>query len=102
MKIKGMGKEAVSLNKETVDLRYVEQIADSEQVMTLGYLLAYAESNLFNGRDTMQKVVDNLMDLVGKKGLASIVPGSYLPAGLALPRRQEIFACFNRYRNLKL
>lgn len=102
MKIKGMGKEAVSLNKETVDLRYVEQIADSEQVMTLGYLLAYAESNLFNGRDTMQKVVDNLMDLIGKKGLASIVPGSYLPAGLALPRRQEIFACFNRYRNLKL
>ena len=102
VKIKGMGKEAVSLNKETVDLRYVEQIADSEQVMTLGYLLAYAEGNLFNGRDTMQKVVDNLMNLIERKGLASIVPGSYLPSGLALPRRQEIFACFNRYRNLKL
>ena len=102
MKIKGMGKEAVSLNKETVNLRYVEQIADSEQVMTLGYLLAYAEGNLFNGRDTMQKVVDHLMELIDKKGLASIVPGSYLPSGLALPRRQEIFACFNRYRNLKL
>lgn len=102
VKIKGMGKEAVSLNKETVDLRYVEQIADSEQVMTLGYLLAYAESNLFNGRDTLQKVVDTLMDTIEKKGLASIVPGSYLPSGLALPRKQEIFACFNRYRNLKL
>ena len=98
MKIKGMGKEAVSLNKETVDLRYVEQIADSEQVMTLGYLLAYAEGNLFNGRDTMQKAVDTLMDMIEKKGLASVVPGSYLPSGLALPRRQEIFACLNRYR----
>ncbi len=102
VKIKGMGKEAVSLNKETVDLRYVEQIADSEQVMTLGYLLAYAENNLFNGRDTLQKVVNNLTDIIEKKGLASVVPGSYLPSGLALPRRQEIFACFNRYRNLKL
>jgi Predicted ATPase of the ABC class len=102
VKIKGMGKESFSLNKETVDLRYVEQIADGEQVMTLGYLLAYAESNLFNGRDTLQKVVDTLMDTIEKKGLASIVPGSYLPSGLALPRRQEIFACFNRYRNLNL
>lgn len=102
VKIKGMGKESFSLNKETVDLRYVEQIADGEQVMTLGYLLAYAESNLFNGRNTLQKVVDTLMDTIEKKGLASIVPGSYLPSGLALPRRQEIFACFNRYRNLNL
>lgn len=102
VKIKGMGKEAVSLNKETIDLRYVEQLADSEQVMTLGYLLAYAEANLFNGTNSMQSIVDALMNLVERKGLASIVPGSYLPSGLALPRRQEIFACFNRYRSLKL
>lgn len=102
VKIKGMGKEAVSLNKETIDLRYVEQLADSEQVMTLGYLLAYAEANLFNGTNSMQSVVDALMNLIGKKGLAGIVPGSYLPSGLALPRRQEVFACFNRYRSLKL
>lgn len=102
VKIKGMEKEAVSLNKETIDLRYVEQLADSEQVMTLGYLLAYAEVNLFNGTNNMQSIVDALMNLIERKGLASIVPGSYLPSGLALPRRQEIFACFNRYRSLKL
>ena len=43
-----------------------------------------------------------LMKLMEHKGLASVVPGDYLPSGLALPRRQEIFACFNRYRAMKL
>lgn len=102
IKIKGMGKESVSLNKETINLHYVEQITDSEQVMTLGYLLAYAEANLFNGKSTMQQIVDKLVERIEKEGLGSIVPGSYLPSGLALPRRQEIFACFNRYRGLGL
>lgn len=102
IKIKGMGKEAVSLNKETIDLRYVEQLADGEQVMTLGYLLAYAEVNLFNGTNNLQSIVDTLMHMVERKGLASVVPGNYLPSGLAMPRRQEVFACFNRYRKLNL
>ncbi len=102
VKIKSMGKEGVSLNKENVNLHYVEQIADSEQVTALGYLLAYAEKNMFNGKDTMQEVVDELMKLMEHKGLAIVVPGDYLPSGLALPRRQEIFACFNRYRAMKL
>ena len=102
VKIKGMGKEAVSLNKETIDLRYVEQLADGEQVITLGYLLAYAQVNLFNGTNSIQSVIDTLMNMIEEKGLASVVPGNYLPSGLALPRRQEVFACFNRYRNLNL
>lgn len=102
VKIKSMGKEGVSLNKENVNLHYVEQIADSEQVTALGYLLAYAENNLFNGKESMQEIVNKLMKLMEQKGLSSVVPGDYLPSGLALPRRQEIFACFNRYRAMKL
>lgn len=100
IKIKGMGKDALSLNKETIDLRYVEQLADGEQVTALGYLLAYAQTNLFNGRDSIQEIVNKLMELIESKGIESIVPGSYLPSGLAIPRKQEIFACFNRYRKM--
>ena len=102
VKIKSMGKEGVSLNKENVNLHYVEQIADSEQVTALGYLLAYAENHMFNGKDSMQEIVGKLMKLMEQKGLASVVPGDYLPSGLALPRKQEIFACFNRYRAMNL
>ena len=87
MKIKTMGKDAVSVDKETVDLRYVEQIADTEQVVMLGQILKYA-----------LQIVDAVFDVIGKKGMGGIYGGRYLPTGLAMPRRQEVFACLNRYR----
>ncbi len=96
VKIKGMGRDGFSLNKETVNLHYVEQIADSEQVVTLGYLLAYAEASLFHGKLSIQEAVDTLMELLEKKGPGAVV-GGVTPSGLAMPRRQEIFACINRY-----
>lgn len=102
LKIKVMGKDAISINKETIDLRYVEQLADSEQTAALGYLIALGENRLFNGRATLQSITDAFLGQIKAQGLASLAPGSYLPANLAMPRRQEIFACLNRYRRLKL
>lgn len=102
IKVKGMGKEGVSLDKETIRLHYVEQLADPEQAVALGYLLAYAEQNMFDGKSTMQEIINRLMCLIEKDGLAAIIPGGYLPSGLALPRKQEIFACFNRWRGLRI
>lgn len=98
MKIKTMGKDAVSLDKETVDLRYVEQIADTEQVVMLGQILKYALQSLAGGKRTIQEIVDAVFDVIGKKGMGGIYGGRYLPTGLAMPRRQEVFACLNRYR----
>ena len=43
IKIKTMGRDGVVLNHENIDLRYVEQLADSEQLTCLGYLLRYME-----------------------------------------------------------
>ena len=102
IKIKTMGKDAISINRDMVDLRYVEQLADMEQLTTLGYLLKYAEIHLFDGKKSLQQVIDSMMRLMEEKGLAEICESSYLPAGLALPRKQEIFACFNRYRGIRL
>ena len=36
MKLKTMGRDAVMIGHETIDLRYVEQLVDSEQLNTLG------------------------------------------------------------------
>ena len=33
------------INRETIDLRYVEQITDSEQVTALGYCVRYAQKH---------------------------------------------------------
>ena len=44
--MKTMGKEAVMINKEMIDLRYVEQIVDSEQVTALGYCMPVSYTHL--------------------------------------------------------
>lgn len=102
IKIKTLGKDSISINQDTVDLRYVEQLVDVEQVTTLGYLIKYAQLHLFDGKKSLQEAVDVLVDLIGRKGLATICENSYIPSDLAVPRKQEIFACINRLRSLRL
>ena len=69
IKMKTMGKEMVQLNRENIDLRYVEQLADTEQVSALGYCVRYAEKHLFQGKDTIQNVVDKLEEKICREGL---------------------------------
>lgn len=102
IKMKTMGKEMVQLNRENIDLRYVEQLADTEQVSALGYCVRYAEKHLFQGKDTIQNVVDKLEEKICREGLSSFWESNASVANLAMPRRQEIFACLNRYRGLNL
>ena len=102
MKLKTMGRDGISINRDTIDVRYVEQLVDSEQLSALAYLLKYAECHIFDGKRTLTESVDMLVNVMDEKGLAVICENSYLPCGLAMPRRQEIFACMNRYRKLQL
>lgn len=98
MKVKTMGTDAVSIDRETIDLRYVEQIADTEQVVMLGAIVKFTLLNPALAKKTLVELVDYISETLGKKGMEGIYGGRYLPTGLALPRRQEIFACLNRYR----
>lgn len=100
VKLKTLGRDGVSIDHESVDLRYVEQICDSEQTAALGYCLLYAQRHLMDGRRTLRQVVDALEHLLDRQGLAALCEGQ--TAFLARPRRQEIFACLNRYRSLDL
>lgn len=100
-KVKTFGKDSFSLDKETVDLRYVEQLADSEQTCGLAYLLRYALEHVIDGRRSESQVVQILWDTLDKKGWEPFC-SSYVPCGLAKPRRQELFACMNRYRGYSI
>lgn len=102
IKMKTLGCEAVQINRETIDLRYVEQITDSEQVTALGYCVKYAEQHLFNGRLSLQEVVNRLEQKLETDGLAGLCESKSSIASLAMPRKQDIYACFNRYRGLEL
>ena len=61
IKIKTMGKDGVQLNHETVDLRYVEQLADYEQLTCLGYMLKHMEEEMLDGKRTVQEIVEGLL-----------------------------------------
>lgn len=102
LKIKTMGKDSISIGHDVIDVRYMEQLVDGEQLAALGYFLKYAQYHLFDGRKTMQETVAQLCNIIEKKGMEEIIESSYIPCGLAMPRKQEIFACMNRYRKLGL
>ena len=97
LKIKRMGKTAFSIGKDNMDLRYVEQLVDEEQTQTLAYLLRYAKENYGNKKNDLKGIVKALENILETKGLAGICDKGNVPSGLAMPRVQEIFACFNRY-----
>lgn len=100
IKIKVLGRDSIQINRTTVDLRYLEQLADTEQLSALAYLLTCGARHYFRTGRPLTQVVDLLEQQMEKKGLASLSDSSYLPSNLARPRRQEIFACFNRCRDI--
>ncbi len=101
VKIKTLSRDGVMINRETIDLRYAEQISDSEQVTALGYCIKYAQENIFDGRKTLRQAADELEEVIDKESLAALCKNASA-ANMARPRRQEILACFNRYRGLEL
>ncbi len=107
IKIKTMGRDGVMLNHDTVDLRYVEQLADPQQLTCLGYILKMLEEGKLDGKQTVKEQVGALLGQMEKSGFYAVAGGNpkdfgALPGNLAMPRREEIFACVNRYRGLRM
>ena len=101
IKIKTMGLNELSVNKESVELRYLEQLKDQEQSAALAYLLKYAQLRLMDGKKDLKQIGDMLEEQLNEKGLESLFDHGDVSAQLARPRKQEILACINRYRKLK-
>ncbi|MGN0395127.1 MAG: ABC-ATPase domain-containing protein [Coprococcus sp.] len=99
VKMKTAGTEGLSIEKEYIDLRLVEQIVDTEQVNTLAHIILYLIQNEFDGKKTLKDAIDKLYMRIEKDGFHSFCTcGSKVPGGLAMPRKQEIFAAINRCR----
>lgn len=94
LKIRRQGKTAFSVGDQQLDLRCVEQLVDGGQTQALACMVRYARENL-SGLGVAD-IAQALAQLLEEKGLGAVCGGELVPAGLALPRIQEIFACFNR------
>ena len=100
LKVRVHGRDGFTLGRQDVDLRYMEQLIDAEQTAALGMLLKYAAENLIDQKRTLPEIVRWLERQLETKGLSFLSEGSYVPCGYAMPRIQEIYSCFNRYRRI--
>ncbi len=100
IKIRASGTNELSLNKENVELRYLEQLKDQEQTTALAYLLKYTQLKLMDGKKDLRQIGDLLEKQLDEKGLESLFEHGEVSAQLARPRKQEILASINRYRRL--
>mgnify|MGYP004580408609 FL=1 len=98
LKIKTFGRDEVAIAKNTVVLRGLEQLKDEEQTRALGYALKELQESYFDGKCTLAHAIDKLEAELDKNGLESLFGRGEISASLAMPRRQEIFGCVNRYR----
>ena len=100
LKLKAMGTHELLLGRDAVELRYLEQLRDGEQTMALAYLLKFLQLPVMDGKKNMPTLADQLEALLNNQGLEGLFEHGDVRSSLARPRRQEILACVNRYRQL--
>ena len=102
IKSKTLGTDGFSINHETVELRYVEQLVDAGQSAALSKALLYMARHFIDGKRSLTECVEQLELRLEEAGPDALYEGSYVASGLTLPRVQEIFACLNRCRFLEI
>ena len=98
LKVKTLGVDGFMLGKQNVDLRYIEQLIDSEQTAALGLLLKYTVEHLVDGKRTISETAQWLEQKLEQEGMVFAAEHGVISGGYAIPRIQEIYSCLNRYR----
>lgn len=96
-KVRSRGMDTISVDRQDIDMRYVEQLVDPEQLAAIGQLLKLANREIVDDSRTLTEVVDVLEDRMNAGALDETVRGHG-----ARPRKQEILAAFNRQRFQKI
>ena len=101
VKIKTLGKDGLSINRDNIDLRAVEQIVDTEQLNTIGSIMKYVENNLMGKNLTLIEITNKVINEINNN-LINIdnTKGGY--GSLATVRKQELISSYNRFRKLKI
>lgn len=99
IKLKTMGLDGISVNRENVDLRYMEQLVDSEQLNTIAQMIKYLKISTWNGKVTVNDSVEKLYNRIEKQGFDAFIKGG-IPGNLAYVRKQELYGAINRCREL--
>lgn len=99
VKISAKGLHTIMFGYNTIDLSFVEQLADISQTRAIGDIIYYARRNYMDGRRSLAEVLSLVDRDIREKGLDIL--SSYLRGDYAMPRMLEVAAALNRLRTLK-
>lgn len=106
MRIKVRNKECISYGKSDIHLSYIEQLMDYNQTNCIGVMLEYIVTEILGkqvkGEISLNEVTRKLYDKIESEGLGSISPYTRHSGNLVLPRKYELCAAINRFRELKI
>lgn len=94
IKVKTSGLDTVSVAREPVDVRYMEQLTDPEQLHTLGKMAVYAGRNLVDGRKSLEETAADMLDIVDRDGYAVLGRGDFTQV-----RKQDLMGMLSRWRS---
>ena len=102
-RIKVRNRECISYGKSDIHLDYVEQLKDGNQTNCIGAMLEYIVSEMLTkGTMTINEIIDKIYTKIEKEGLGAISPYTRHSGNLVLPRKYELSAAINRFRELKV
>ena len=101
-RIKVRSKECISVGRSNIELDFVEQLIDYHQTSCLAAMLEYLSQKEIDEKRTLRQIIDKLYEEIAEKGIGFIAEKVRHSGNLVLPRKQELFATINRYRQLKI
>lgn len=95
-------KDSLTIDREHIDLRAVEQIAEVHQTKAIAQAMLYAERYYFDSNRSISEVLDCVMADIEKGGLDVLEAYENRRGDLAEFRRFELAAAINRLRTVKI
>ncbi len=102
-RVDSKGLHTIIYGRSTINLTSVEQLVDSSQTRAIANMIKYIANELVDGKTELNELLNQVYQLVERKGLAAISPyyGKH-PGDMALPRKQELAAAINRLRTIRV
>ena len=101
-KIKTRDKNIILYGHSELDLSGLEQLLNESQTRCLAAMIEFLTEEIFDDRTTLYDSLDKLYERVKINGLECLSKTKSFSGKLALPRKYELSAAINRYRELKI
>lgn len=100
-KLKSMGTDTVLIDREAIDVRYLEQLSENGQTTALSCMMGWILDNV-KAEEDIRQLLDRMYTMIEKRGMETVISSGYSGGHPVLPRKQELYACLNRYRSARI